>query len=284
MEKIRELVSGHIDSEVISIDILHGGMSNYNYIVQTTDKRYVVRVPGENAEKFVDRTIEQYHLSLIEELEVNQKVIYFDVVSGVKISEYIEGDNLGESKVEVNEISELFKKYHKVVSNYDYNPFLRLEKYESYLTNQDDKYFQLKKQFMAYKDDLLSIDKVFCHNDSQPLNMIKVDQKIYLLDWEYAGNNDPMYDIVCFCEDFGADSSFAKELICDYFGSYTKDLEKRQLLWTVFQSLQWYNVALFKDNEGMSEKLNINFLEVCDYFLETSKEKLNELRRIENES
>jgi hypothetical protein len=93
-----------------------------------------------------------------------------------------------------------------------------------------------------------------------------------------------MYDLVCFTEDYGADPTFAKDLIESYFGYYDDDLEKRKLLWTIFQMLQWYNVALFKDNNNMSEKLGVNFQEVCDYFLETAQQKLEQLRRIENES
>ncbi len=283
MIDIKQLVENALNESVISVEPLLGGMSNYNYVVKTKNYKLVVRVPGDNSKKFVNREIEKYHVDFVEHSKVNQEILYFDVESGVKIAKYVEGQSLDNCDFSINELTSLFKSYHKLKSDYDYNPFKRLELFESYLSNQSNKYFELKMQLEEYKDYLLKQETVFCHNDSQPLNMIKSDDKIYLLDWEFAGNNDPMYDLVCFTEDFGADSNFSDKLIKNYFGYIDNDLIKRKLLWTVFQSLQWYNVALYKDNEGMSEKLHIDFLEVCDYFLSTSEAKLKELRRIENE-
>lgn len=284
MKEITKLVEEQTSLKVLGVKELHGGMSNFNYLVLTANKKFVVRVPGDYAEKFVDREIEKYHIDLIKETMINQNVIYFDVESGIKISEYVDGVSLDQADFKPSDISEVLKKYHHLNSNYDYNPFERIKLFESYLTNQSDQYFVLRSELANYQEYLLKQKTVFCHNDSQPFNMIKSQEKIYLLDWEYAGNNDPMYDLVCFTEDFGADSSFAKELITSYFGYYDLELEKRKLLWTIFQMLQWYNVALFKDNNNMSEKLGVNFLEVCDYFLETAQQKLEQLRRIENES
>lgn len=284
MDKIKQIVENQLNTKVHSVERLHGGMSNYNYLVETTLGRLVVRVPGENAEKFVNREIEKYHIDLVSGHQINQEVLYADIDSGIKISRYLEGRGLDEVQIKANDIVALMKRYHALTSEVDYAPFERINLFESYISNQSDEYFKLREKLNHYKEYLLSQDKVFCHNDAQPLNMIMSDEQLYLLDWEFAGNNDPMYDLVCFTEDFGADPSFSEELITAYFGRYDDDLLKRKLLWTIFQCLQWYNVALFKDNTGMSERLNVNFLEVCDYFIETSKSNFELLRRIENES
>jgi len=284
MDKIKQIVEKELKTDVLSVERLHGGMSNYNYLVETTLGRLVVRVPGENAQKFVNREIEKYHIDLVAGHQINQEVLFTDVESGIKISRYLEGKGLEKVEVKAVDVVNLMRKYHALISEVDYAPFDRINLFESYISNQSNEYFELRKRLNEYQDYLLSQEKVFCHNDAQPLNMIMSNNQLFLLDWEFAGNNDPMYDLVCFTEDFGADPSFSEELITTYFGRYDNDLLKRKLLWTIFQCLQWYNVALFKDNTGMSEKLKVNFLEVCDYFIETSKSNFELLRRMENES
>ena len=259
-------------------------MSNYNYKVDSELGLLVVRVPGENADKFVSRKKELYHISLIEDLKINQEIIYLDVESGIKISKYVEGQLINANNLENLELIKLFKNYHSLLSTFDYHPFLRIEEFESYCDNQSEEYFQLKEKLLYYKDYLQSQNKVFCHNDSQPFNMILGSDQIYLLDWEYAGNNDPVYDLVCFSEDYGADNeNISDDLLRSYFGEINFDLKKRKILWTIFQSLQWYNVALFKENTGMSAKLDVDFNKVCEFFIDKSKIKFKELRRLENE-
>ena len=70
---------------------LMGGMSNFTYIIEIGSKRYTFRIPGKNADKFVDRTVEKHNIDLVEDLGLNNKTVYFDIETGYKIAEYIEG-------------------------------------------------------------------------------------------------------------------------------------------------------------------------------------------------
>lgn len=282
MENIRNIVEQILNLKVISVTQLSGGMSNYNYKVTTAKHDLVVRVPGKKASKFVDRRVEMYHLELIKHLSINQEVIYFDKESGLKISRYIDG--VMPETFDLDEITSLFKSYHVLDSVCDYKPFEKLSKFASYTDRQSPSYFNLYNKLLEYRKYLMSQLLVFCHNDSQPFNFVDDGSKLHLLDWEFAGNNDPIYDLVCFGEDYGADDELTDKLIEKYFGYIDFDLIKRKLLWTIFQCLQWYNVALYKDEIGLGEELDIDFKEVCDYFISKSHEKFEELEKLENEN
>ena len=77
---------------------LLGGMSNYTYLVKVDDSLYTVRFPGEYAEHFVDRTLEENGINLFEKLGITNKTIYLNKEEGTKVSHYIDGYALSELK------------------------------------------------------------------------------------------------------------------------------------------------------------------------------------------
>ena len=83
-------------NQIIVIKRLMGGMSNYTYVIRVKDGLYTFRIPGKNAEKFVDRTIETTNIDLISSLALNNNTIYLDPITGYKIAEYIDGQPLSE--------------------------------------------------------------------------------------------------------------------------------------------------------------------------------------------
>ena len=57
----------------------------------------------------------------------------------------------------------------------------------------------LKARFMALTDEYLETNRyTLCHGDSQISNFLKTDKTLKLMDWEFTGNNDPIYDVACF--------------------------------------------------------------------------------------
>ena len=54
------------------------------------------------------------------------------------------------------------------------------------------------------------------------------------------------------------------------------DKEIRLYLWRIFQCFQWYNVAVFKDMYGLSEKLKIDFKAVANKYLQNIENLMNE--------
>lgn len=271
----------HTDSKVVKR--LLGGMSNYTYVVNSDNELYTIRFPGEYAEEFVNREQEARNIKLMEYLNVTNKTIYFDITSGIKMSKYVEGKTLVEANLfDLEKVSNLLKTIHnsKNLSLYDYKPFERLEKYQCLLEKEDidNDYYKLKEEFLLYKDFLDSQKKVLIHGDSQPSNFI-IDNKnnILTVDFEFSGNNDPIYDIACFAN---VNLKDGLDLLKIYYGEVDSDKLKRFYLWRTYQSLQWYLVASFKEKVGMSESLKFDFKKIAKNYLLDSQELLKIVKKI----
>lgn len=257
---------------------LLGGMSNYSYVVLVNEEKYTIRVPGEYAEYFVNRADEKRDIVIFEKLGLTNETIYFDIESGIKISKYIEGTSLNEmSDRFYNEVSILLKKIHnsQIKCQNDYNPFMRLGNYERFLMELGyeipNAYFEVRNTFLKFKEYLESQTKVLCHNDSQPSNFIKTKEDLKIVDFEFVGQNDPLYDIACFGN---MEMKDAIALLQIYYQDLNDDIILRFYLWRAFQCLQWYNVAMFKELRGMSSTLKLDFKAIAFSYLQSASELL----------
>ncbi len=255
-------------------------MSNFTYLVENTKtkKQYTFRVPGTGASNFVNFYVERKNLAIIDELDINSRTIYTEPKIGYKISNYIPGTIVDET-VDYNDVCKVLKKLHN--SNIelinDYEHFGRLNKYEALHTRNDSRYFELKNEFTEIYDKYLKMHTIYpCHNDAQVANMIKdFNDNIHLLDWEFAGTNDFIYDIASFGN---RDFTMAEDLLAIYIDEVTTEHYIRLYAWRLFQCLQWYNVASYKDEIGLSKDLNIDFSTVCIQYLNLSNEMLEKIK------
>ena len=276
----------HVEgNEVELVERLMGGMSNYTYIIKVQSKLYTFRIPGKKAEKFVDRMVEQYHIKLIEGLCLNNNTIYLDVDSGYKIAEYIEGTPLHELNP-LDYLEDAAKVLHKIhesgiKSDYDYNLIGRLALYENHTFEygyvHSKRYNDLKGKFLSYKDKYLVESRlVLSHGDSQISNFVVTKDNLKLMDWEFTGNNDPYYDIACFGNN---NFDHALALLPVYLGKEpTKEEYNRLYFFRVFQTLQWHNVALYKEFIGLSKDLGVDFMFVANLYLDKAERFLSHIK------
>jgi thiamine kinase-like enzyme len=259
---------------------LEGGMSNYTYVVESQNKKYTYRVPGKYAEKFVDRVDEWHNIQEVERLGLNNVTTYVEIRSGEKIAEYVEGTIM--STTDVVSYNEMSVKALKTLHNSDlkfkdYNAFGRLDDDERYCREtgfvHPDEYLKLRATLEEMRQSYVNIPLVPCHCDYQPTNLVISGDKLYVLDWEFAGMNDPFYDIACY-GNAGFDKALS--LLECYVGHQpTKEELNRLSFHRAFQCLQWYNVAIFKDRIGLSKDLNMNFNAVALMFLGMAKDLLD---------
>ena len=288
-QKIGQIVKDFFKTDNFKIVCrLMGGMSNYTYVVNVDDSLYTVRYPGEYCEYFVDRKLEEEGIKLFNSLNLTNETIYFNNETHVKIAKYVDGTSLNEyknSNVELpyQEVAKLLKHVHQssLKCSVDYDPYKRLDKYENDLKNLGftlpNRYLELRNYFNSFQSYLESQEKVLCHNDSQPSNFIETNDKLYIVDFEFVGNNDLIYDIACFAN---MELSDGEKLLSVYFGELNDDLTKRFYLWRAFQCFQWYNVAMFKELVGMSKTLKLDFKMIADSYLTQINENLEKVKKI----
>ena len=264
---------------------LEGGMSNYTYIVETRGKKYTYRVPGKYAELFVDRVEEWDNIQEVNRLGLNSATSYVEVISGEKLAEFVEGTILSDTDVvSYNEVSvAALKKIHNSDLKFkDYNAFGRLENYERYCRQKGfthpREYTELRARLEAMRDRYADVPHVPCHCDYQPTNLVMGADRLYVLDWEFAGLNDPIYDIACY-GNAGFDKALS--LLAAYVGHEPTADELRRLYYhRTFQCLQWFNVAIFKDRVGLSQDLNMDFNKVAAFFFNMATDLANDYDKL----
>ncbi|HEY8395217.1 MAG TPA: choline/ethanolamine kinase family protein [Bacilli bacterium] len=263
-----------------------GGMSNYTYVVSAHGKKYTYRIPGEYADLFVDRHLELENIRKAESLGITNRTVYFNLKDGCKLAEYVEGKPLSTlSDYPYEKVADVLKIIHNsnLKAANDYQPFQRLKNYELILKElgfvHSFRYLKARANFNQYQNYLESQTKVFTHGDSQPSNFIYDGKQVHVVDFEFTGNNDPIYDIACFAN-IRYEEGF--KLLHVYYGEPSLDQIKRFNLWRCFQCLQWYNVAMIKEMKGLSKTLHIDFKQVAEHYLELAETLINKVQEDEN--
>ena len=265
---------------------LVGGMMNQSYIVSYDRKKYVLYISTEQANEMVDRELEKENQKLVIDLGITSKNFYFDTNRGIKVNEYIEGNSLNNlQQFDYQKIADLFKTLHgsKKLSRDNYQPFKRFIAYEdeakTFESDLGEDYKVLRKEVFDNKEFLESQKLTLCHNDGQRSNIVKdLNDNYYLIDFEFMGNNDLVYDIATFGN--GLVSEGYKLLLYYFEGKPTVDEKKRYYLWRIFVSLQWHNVAIVKHYRGEGKTHGFDFLAVADFFLNNAKEAYRGLMEI----
>ncbi|MCR5505577.1 MAG: phosphotransferase family protein [Bacilli bacterium] len=271
MEK-EEIIRKYLGKEAKIIAPLMGGMMNESYIVEHFDKKYVLYMPTAQANEMVNRYLEKENQRIVYSLKLTSKNVYFDPETGIKINEYIEGASLDHvDHIDINRVAGLLKFLHgsRELSQDDYRPFRRFINYEkeadAYIHHRGPKYKKLREALFNERDFLESQPLVLCHNDSQKSNIVAGnDGKYYLIDFEFMGNNDCIYDIAAYGNGTVKEG---RELLNAYYGAPNKEEIKRYYLWRIFLSLQWHNVAIVKHHRGEGEKHGYDFMKVANFFL-----------------
>ena len=279
------LIKKVLGDSAIIISPLVGGMMNESSIISANNKKYVLYISTKQANEMVNRELERDNQSLVFSLSITSKNIYFDIVNGIKINEFIEGSSLDKAdNYDIKKVAILMHKLHDsgLLSKEDYNPFNRFKGYEeeanSFNSNREEEYILIRNELMKNKDYLESQKKVLCHNDAQKSNIVKsIEDKYYLIDFEFMGNNDPIYDIATFGN---ASVKEGFNLLNEYAPNPSLDLKKRYYLWRMYVSLQWYNVALVKHYRGEGEIHHFNFLDVAKHFLNNAHDAYIEFKNL----
>lgn len=253
--------------EIKNFKRFNQGMSNYNYYFEVNNLKYVIRLSGMSAYKFVNYENEYNATKVLEEHSITSELLYFNTETGTKLSKYIEGLTI----VDVdNKLINTLKKLHdiKVDNIDDYNLVHRLNLYESYNDKNaiPDIYFEIKNWWLKlYKEKYENEPKVLCHNDLQSINIIDSGDKTLLIDLEYVAYNDIFYEYASFWND-------PFYLFEKYNNRKPSDNEIEHInFFIIYQSMQWFNVALYKDKIGFSKETNYDFKDLSNYFLNNAK-------------
>jgi len=189
----------------ISIKILDGGITNQNFLVADNTNKYVVRIGNDISEHLISRSNELIASKAASKCGISPDVIYHD--KGILILNFIKSKTLTEADVKKNilKIISLIKRIHKDIPKNIYGQslifwvFHVIRNYVKFLKDNNSLYDKLLDNLLEKSEKLEVISSpyeiVFGHNDLLPANFLDDGSRIWVIDWEYAGYNSPLFDL-----------------------------------------------------------------------------------------
>lgn len=197
----------NIKNNDIELTPLKQGMTNDSFIFSINNERYIIRVPGVNTEKIINRHQEFEVYQAIKDEAFVEPVVYIDRDKGYKISKFIENSHTVNPK-DWNEITACLKRLkdfhsqsHRVEHYFDV--FEHINYYESLMPNDSkyEDYKETKKNIESLEPIIENLvkDWTLCHIDAVCDNfLVTENQDVYLIDFEYAAMQDPDLDVAMF--------------------------------------------------------------------------------------
>lgn len=271
IKKIKNLVKKVLgsDCEIIKIERI-GGLSNRNYYTKTSKGDYSIRLAGYGTSKITNRKDEKISTLLANETGIDAELIYFDEISGDKISKFIKnGITMSPSSLKeasnIIHITKIYKKLHNCKKNTGiiFNIENITSNYENIINNSDvdyfDDFFEVKKFVKPFiLNQVNSKNKVPCHNDPVCENWIlektQVPEKMYLIDWEYGAMNNPIWDLALVSCEAGFGEKEDNILLKNYYNDFDieniKELFEYKIVIDYYLSL-WAKTRIPYDNQIM---------------------------------
>ena len=198
--------------EVTNITLLKKGMTNRSFLFSCKDKKYIMRIPGEGTDQLINRRQEAAVYQTIAGRKICDEIAYINPESGYKITEYLEGARVcdAEKEEDLQKCMKKLREFHgqKLKVDHSFELFGQMEYYESLWEGTPSAYkdYEKTKEHVLQLKDYIEAnagEQVLTHIDAVPDNFLFVKEngkeEIRLIDWEYAGMQDPHVDIAMFC-------------------------------------------------------------------------------------
>jgi thiamine kinase-like enzyme len=212
---------GNVQQRGLKIKRLGGGLTNVSYKVTTGGAAYALRLAGDGTSEYIDREAEEHNARVAAEAGVNAEVLYFDATDGTMVTRFVEGismnagDGFGRDPGAPVRVALALKQVHSLgrVFRSRFDVFAAIDGYLELLRGWrmplPEDYYEVGQRARAVRLALEASPAALvpCHNDPWPGNLLDADGRIYLIDWEYSGMNDPMWDLA----DLSVEAEFGPE-------------------------------------------------------------------------
>lgn len=253
-------------SEITDITVLKKGMTNRSFCFSCRGKSYIMRIPGEGTDQLIDRAQEAAVYQVVSPRGICDNVAYINPENGYKITEFLSPARVcdPENPEDVRRCMEKLREVHgqKLSVAHEFDLFAHIDFYESLWDGAPSIY----QDYQTTKDHVLTLrsyieahagEKCLTHVDAVPDNFLFVmgedgTETIRLIDWEYAGMQDPHLDIAMFCIYSLYDRPQVDRLIDIYFeGNCPKETRLKIYCYIAACGLLWSNWCEYKRNLGV---------------------------------
>lgn len=251
--------------EVTDITVLKKGMTNRSFLFSCKGKKYIMRIPGEGTDRLINRREEAAVYHAIDGKNICDDITYINPENGYKITEYLEGARVCDP-LNYEDVKKCMKRLHafheqNLYVNHEFDIFGQIEFYESLWDGTPSVYKDYKKT----KANVLSLkpyidahitEKVLTHIDAVPDNFLFIEregqEEIRLIDWEYAGMQDPHVDVAMFCIYSLYNKRQVDRVIAAYFTEGCDDSTRIKIYCYIAAcGLLWSNWCEYKSHLGV---------------------------------
>ncbi len=237
---------------------LDGGLTNFNFKVSTDDRIVVVRLSSTEGDLLaIDREAEHVNSAHAAASGAAPAVVDYLPGRGVLVVEWVEGrtyapDDLRD-EANLRKVADACRMLHagpRFVSDFD---MVRIQR--NYLDIVTEHGFRLPDRYLEF---MPAVDRVAaalavraeatvpCNNDLLAANFIDDGDRVWIIDYEYAGNNDICFELGNIWSESTLDDEHLVALVDAYFGAHRPDQVARARLlgllskygWTLWASIQ----------------------------------------------
>ena len=247
--------------EIKNITVLKKGMTNRSFLFECQNQKYIMRIPGEGTDHLINRKEEADVYQALENRQICDDVLYMNPDNGYKITAYLEdatncdAENWDEVEACMTKLREFHELNLTVAHHFDI--FGQIDFYES-LWNGEKSYFKdyetTKTAIFELKKwiDTLEKNETLVHIDAVPDNFLFTKDGIRIIDWEYAGMQDPHVDIAMFCIYSLYSREQVNHLIDLYFkGDVSPIIRTKIYAYIASAGLLWSNWCEYKRSLGI---------------------------------
>jgi thiamine kinase-like enzyme len=216
--------------EEIELEPLNS-FTNLSYKLTAHGSAYVLRVAGKGTSTYIDRSAEEHNARIATAAGLNAEMLFFDAHDGTMLSRFIEGPHMDRVEFHsdptaLTRAALALKRVHGIGRSFKsrFGPFAPIDYYLKILRRLraplPEVYDEVKQEAERVRQALeaASIPPTPCHNDTCPENFVEVGSRIYLIDWEYSGMNDPMWDLGNLSVEAGFDPDQDRRMLEAYCG------------------------------------------------------------------
>ena len=254
--------------EIKQIETLKKGMTNRSFLFTFNKERYIMRIPGEGTDMLINRAKEADVYKQLNGLNICDDIIYMNPQNGYKITKYLENTHTcdPENDSDIRLCMKKLKEFHqkRLTVNHTFDIFHQIDYYE-HLWNRNTSMY---KDYVMTREHVFSLvsyidsqpkEYVLTHIDAVPDNFLIIENSdrsslldIRLIDWEYAGMQDPHVDIAMFCI-YSLYSREQVDHLIDLYFDYNCSAKTRIKIYCYIAScgLLWSNWCEYKSTLGI---------------------------------
>jgi thiamine kinase-like enzyme len=230
---------------------LSGGLTNTNYRVEVEGTPYVVRIPGASTDLLaVDRANELYNARAAAAAGVAPRVIHHLPEHNVMVLEFLPGTTLSAESMQAPgmpaRIAAVVRRLHtarRFRANFD-----MFQLTDVYMRTAEDQGVAIPPGYRERRSAVECMQAAMqgrrepmvpCHNDLLPENFLDDGRQLWLIDFEYSGNNEPCFELGNTCQELQYGEEEYAQLCAAYFGESRPSLVSRMHLWAIMSDVGW---------------------------------------------